>query len=177
MRGWGITGTANLFPPSGSSSGCVCLTENCRGTAKTLLRVVCMYVMMFEQGHCKLTSTCVSLPSFSGDCVSKSLRCCCSVSRRAEQKLLKALGPRLGKSRSNRQLRFCNVCSAYSRDQIRQYNNVFVQLLHYVYIGMSLSSIHWNKQINSLCTGGQLCFIGIKQQCMTPSQRWHNNMI
>lgn len=59
-----------------------------------------------------LTSICVSLPSFSGNCVSRSHRCCCSVSLRAEQKLLKALGPRFGRSCSKRKLRFWAVCSA-----------------------------------------------------------------
>lgn len=61
---------------------------------------------------CTLTSMYVSLPSFSGDCVSRSHRCCCSVSRRAEQKLLKALGPLFGKSSSKRQLRLWDVGSA-----------------------------------------------------------------
>ena len=56
-----------------------------------------------------LTSMCVSVPSFSGDCVSSSHRCCCSVSRRAAQKRLKALGPRFGKSSSKCQLRLTEV--------------------------------------------------------------------
>lgn len=65
----------------------------------------------------RLTSPCVSQPSLSGGWVSRSHRCCCAVSCSAKQKLLKALGPRLGNSFSNCQVRSLDVFSAYGTNK------------------------------------------------------------
>lgn len=77
------------------------------------------------------TSTCVPFPFSSDVCASRSHKCFWSVSRRAEQKLLKAFGPRLGRSRSSRQLRFWDVCSACRWDgtQINSFYKINIRFI------------------------------------------------
>lgn len=95
-----------------SPSGSVIEAVGSQGLPKICFVFVSMSV--FEQ--VRETSTCLPFPISSEVCASRSLKCFWSVSRRAEQKLLKAFGPRLGKSSCNRQLRLWDVCSACKRD-------------------------------------------------------------
>lgn len=94
-------------------------------SAKNQLYVWSVFKCLRKWACETLASTCVPFPFASEVCASRSHKCCWSVARRAEQKLLKAFGPRLGRSSCNRQLRFWDVCSACKRKdtQIKTVNN------------------------------------------------------
>lgn len=111
-----------------------------------------------------LASTCVPFPFVSWVCVSRSHKCCWSVARRAEQKLLKAFGPRLGRRSCNRQLRFWDVCSACKRKdtQIKpgnnnNNNNSFLSPIHPPRVAHS-----WNVPLHQWLMGtqGKLRLVG-----------------